>query len=89
MLRFGETHITDLDPISKIQKKCGRVITFSYYLKLTQSVFKDLKNFRHQKMVIQRILLLMFKHNIGIVLKPIASLFTKTRCTYDPVTVLI
>ena len=28
-------------------------------------------------LVIQRILLLMFKHNIGIVPKPIASLFTK------------
>ena len=31
-----------------------------------------------QKLVIQRNLLLMFKHNIGVVPIPIASLFTKT-----------
>ena len=42
----------------------------------TQRV-KDLKILAFKKLVIQRILLLMFKHNIGIVPKPIASLFTK------------
>ena len=34
-------------------------------------------NLVFKKLVIQRILLLMFKHNIGIVPKPIASLFRK------------
>ena len=68
---------THLDPIIKIQKKCVRVITFSHYLEPTESLFKDLKILAFKKLVIQRILLLMFKHNIGIVRKPIASLFTK------------
>ena len=36
-------------------------------------------NKNNKKLVIQRILLLMFKHNIGIVPKPIASLFTKKK----------
>ena len=69
-----ETH---LDPIIKIQKKCVQVITFSHYLEPTESLFKDLKILAFKKSVIQRILLLMFKHNIGIVPKPIASFCTK------------
>ena len=69
---------TDLDLIIKNQKKCVRVITFSHYLEPTESLFKVLKIIA-KKMVIQRILLLMFKHNIGIVPKPIASSFTKKR----------
>ena len=70
---------THLDPIIKIQKKCVRVITFSHYLEPTESLFKDLKILAFKKLVIQRILLLMFKHNIGIVPKAIASLFTKKK----------
>ena len=50
---------------------------FSYYLEPTESLFKDLKILAFKKLVIQRILLMMFKHNIGIVPKPISSLFTK------------
>ena len=74
---WGNACDTHLDPIIKIQKKCVRVITFSHYLEPTESLFKDLKILAFKKLVIQRILLLMFKHNIGIVPKPIASLFTK------------
>ena len=44
---------------------------------MTESLFKDLKILAFKKLVIQRILLMMFKHNIGIVPKPISSLFTK------------
>ena len=74
---WGNACGTHLDPIIKIKKKCVRVITFSHYLEPTESLFKDLKILAFKKFVIQRILLLMFKHNIGIVPKPIASLFTK------------
>ena len=74
---WGNACDTHLDPIIKIQKKCVRVITFSHYPEPTESLFKDLKILAFKKLVIQRILLLMFKHNIGIVPKPIASLFTK------------
>ena len=76
---WGNACDTHLDPIIKIQKKCVRVITFSHYLEPTESLFKDLKILAFKKLVIQRILLLMFKHNIGIVPKPIASLFTKKK----------
>ena len=71
---WGNTCDTHLDPIIKIQKKCVRVITFSHYLEPTESLFKDLKILALKILVIQRILLLMFKHNIGIVPKPIASI---------------
>ena len=74
---WGNACDTHLDPIIKIQKKCVRVITFSHYLEPTESLFKDLKILAFKKLVIQRILLMMFKHNFGIVPKPISSLFTK------------
>ena len=76
---WGNACDTHLDPIIKIQKKCVRVITFSHYLEPTESLFKDLKILLFKKLVIQRILLLMVKHNIGIVPKPIASLYTKKK----------
>ena len=57
----------------------SRVITFSHYLEPTESLFKDLKILAFKKLVIQRILLMMFKRNIGIVPKPISSLFTKKK----------
>ena len=75
---WGNACDTHLDPIIKIQKKCVRVITFSHYLEPTESLFKDLKILAFKELVIQRILVLMFKHNIGIMPKPISSLFTKT-----------
>ena len=79
---WGNACDTHLDPIIKIQKKCVRVITFSHYLEPTESLFKDLKILAFKKLVIQKILLLMFKHNIGIVPKPIASLFTKKKVKF-------
>ena len=72
---WGNACDTHLDPIIKIQKKCVRVITFSHYLEPTDSLFKDLKILVFKKLVFQRILLMMFKHHIGIVPKPISSLF--------------
>ena len=79
---WGNACDTHLDPIIKIQKKCVRVITFSHYLEPTESLFKDLKILAFKKLVIQRILLMMFKHNIGIVPKPISSLFTKKKVKF-------
>ena len=64
---WGNACDTHLDPIIKIQKKCVRVITFSHYLEPSESLFKNLKFLAFKKILIQRILLLMCKHNIGIV----------------------
>ena len=76
---WGNAYDKHLDPIIKIQKNSVRIITFSHYLEPTASLFKNLKILAFKKLVIQRILLLMFKHNIGIVPKPIVSLFTVTK----------
>ena len=57
---WGNACDTHLDPIIKIQKKCVRVITFSHYLEPTESLFKDLKILAFKKLVIQRILPMMF-----------------------------
>ena len=57
---WGNSCDTHLDPIIKFQKKCVRVITFSHYLEPTESLFKDLKILAFKKLVIQRILPMMF-----------------------------
>ena len=79
---WGNACDTHHDPIIKIQKKCVRVITFSHYLEPTESLFKDLKILAFKKLVIQRTLLMMFKHDIGIVPKPISSLFTTKKVKF-------
>ena len=56
---------------------CVRVITLSYYLVPTESLFKDLKILAFTKLAIQRMLLLMFKNNIGIAPRSITSSVTK------------
>ena len=79
---WGNACDTHLDPIIKIQKKCVRVITFSHYLEPTELLFKDLKILAFKKLVIQRILPMMIKNNIGIVPKPISSLLTKKKVKF-------
>ena len=66
---WGNACDTHLDPIIKIQKNCVLVITFSYCLKPIESLFKDLNILALKILMILRILLLMFKHNIDIVPK--------------------
>ena len=56
------------------QIKCADLLC-----KFVLEYFKDLNILAFKKLVIQRILLLLFKHNIGIVPKLIASLFTKKK----------
>ena len=57
-------------------------LSLSHHLEPTESLFKDLKILAFKKLVIQRILLMMFKLNIGIVPEPIASLFTKKKVKF-------
>ena len=68
---------THLEPIIKIQKRFIRTITFSCYFEQTEPLFKELEILSFKKLVIQRILLMMFKYSLGIVPKPITLLFTR------------
>ena len=72
---WGNTHAIHLNPIIKIQKKSIRAITFSHYLEPSQPLFNQLNILDLKKLVIQRISLMMFKQNNGIVPTPIAKLF--------------
>ena len=74
---WGNACDTHLEPIIKIQKRCIRTITFSCYFEQTEPLFKELEILSFKKLVIQRILLMMFKYSLGIVPKPITLLFTR------------
>ena len=73
---MGNTNDTHLNPIIKIQKKGIRAISFSHYLDATSPLFKRLIIINFKNLVIQRIALLMFKYNMGVVPHPITNLFT-------------
>ena len=74
---WGNACDTHLDPIIKVQKRCIRTITFSCYFEQTEPLFRELEILSFKKLVIQRIILMMFKYSLGIVPKPIILLFTK------------
>ena len=79
---WGNAHDTYLDPLIKLQKKCVRVITFSYYLEHTTPLFEQLDILSFKKLVIQRISLLMFKRHTGSTPLPINNLFTENNAQY-------
>ena len=57
--------------------KCIRTITYSSYLEHTQPLFDSLNILCFHNLVIQRISLIMFNNEVGLVPKPISQLFTK------------
>ena len=67
---------THLEPIIKMQKICIRTLTFSCYFEQTELLFKEIETLNFKKLVIQSMLLMMFKFSLGIVPKPTALLFT-------------
>ena len=54
------------------------MITFSHYLKHIPHLFKQLDILSFEKLVVQRISLLMFKNHIGIIPLPINNPFIET-----------
>ena len=60
--------------------RCKRIVleTFSCYFEQTEPLFKELEILSFKKLVIQRIILMMFKYSLGIVPKPITLLFTRS-----------
>ena len=72
---WGNAHDTHLCPLIRIQKKCIRIITFSYYLEHTAPLFDRLNILEFKKLVMQRISLLMFKQHLHILPSPLNDLF--------------
>ena len=64
---WGNTNDTHLNPIIKIQKKGIRAILFAHKIDAKSPLFKSLNILNFKKLVIQRIVLLMFKYNMGVV----------------------
>ena len=59
-----------LDHLIKLRKKCVRAITFSNYLAPSRPIVKNLNILKFEKLVVQRISLMMFKFNMSEVPKP-------------------
>ena len=73
---WGNTYETYLNPLIKIQKRSIRTITFSHYQDYTGPLFDRLNILDLNKLVIQRISLLMFKCHYNILTSPLNDLFT-------------
>ena len=80
---WGNACNIHLDPIVKLKKKCIRTITYSSYLEHTQPLFDSLNILCFHKLVIQRISLIMFKNEVGLVPKLISQLFTRNSEYHD------
>ena len=72
---WGNASSIHLDPLIKIQKKSIRVITFSEFSAPSEPLFIRTNILNFDKLVFQRICLMMFKHHIDDVPKPISGLF--------------
>ena len=60
---------------TKIQKKSIWALTFSEFSALSEPLFQRSNILNFDKFVFQRMCLIMFKHHIGDVPKPISDLF--------------
>ena len=72
---WGNASAIHLDSLKKIQKKTIRAITFSEFSAPSEPLFQRSNILNFDKLVFQRICLMMFKHHIGVVPKPISDLF--------------
>ena len=72
---WGSSLKSYLDPLVKIQKKCIRTISLSEYLAPSEQLFQKLNILNFEKLVIQRISLMMFKRSIGVFPLPVSALF--------------
>ena len=66
-----------LHPLTKLQKKCLRIITFLSYLEHTEPFFQKLEILNFKKLVIHRITMLVFTNSRQIVPIAIHMLFAR------------
>ena len=72
---WGSASLNHINPLKKIFKKCERTITFSDYLAPSEPIFQSLNVLNFEKLVVQRISLLMFKYTHGNVPVSVSQLF--------------
>ena len=72
---WGSSLKSYLDPLVKIPKKHIRTISFSKYLALSEPLFQKLNILNFEKVVIQRISLMMFNNIIGVLSLPVSAPF--------------
>ena len=72
---WGSASLNHINPLKKIKKKCVRTITFSEYLAPSEPIFQSLNVLNFEKLVVQRISLLMFKYTHGNVPVSVSQLF--------------
>ena len=74
---WGNASAIHLDPLIKFQNKSIRAITFSEFSAPSEPLFLRTNILNFDKLVFQRICLMMIKHHIDDVPKPISDLFQK------------
>ena len=75
---WGSACDAHVETIIRLKKICIRTITFSCYFEQTEPLFREFEILSIKKLVIQRILLMMFnKYSLGIVPKAKSLLFTR------------
>ena len=72
---WGNASVIHLEPLIKIQKKSIWAITFSEFSAPSEPLFQRTNILNFDKLVFQRICLMMFKNHIGDLPKPISDLF--------------
>ena len=72
---WGSASAVHIKPLITLQKKCLRVITFSEYLAPSKPLFDSLNILRFEKLVLQRIALMMFKFSNNTLPRPIMKMF--------------
>ena len=74
---WGNACSVYLEPFVKLQKKCLRIITFSFFLEHTEPLFQNLEILDFQKLVIHRIAMLLFKSSKQMVPIAVRMLFAR------------
>ena len=74
---WGSAYQTHLHPLFLVQKKIVRIITFSHYLAHTQPIFVDLSILPLDKLILNRIGIIMYKMSNGLLPEAMNVLYIK------------
>ena len=74
---WGISPQTHLTPLLLLQKKIIRIMSYSTFCAHTAPIFKELQNFTIDKRVVDRIAIVMYKFNNGLLRAVLNILYTK------------
>ena len=80
---WGDTYISYLQPLIKLQKRAIRIITASGWLDHTAPLFKQINTLQLTNIHIYKVVLIMFKVWHGLVPCSFASLFTRNTVIHN------